>query len=49
MAAGHRWQQGDAKMLEGCKNLTMAEPVVTVRGAVNEQAKEQIQELALVL
>lgn len=37
------------KMLEGCKNLTMAEPVVTVRGAVNEQAKEQIQELALVL
>lgn len=36
------------KMLEGCKNLTMAEPVVTVRGAVNEQAKEQIQELALV-
>ena len=37
------------KMLEGCKNLTMAESVVTVRGAVNEQAKEQIQELALVL
>ncbi len=37
------------KMLEGCKNLTMAEPVVTLRGAVNEQAKEQIQELALVL
>ena len=37
------------KMLEGCKNLTMAEAVVTVRGAVNEQAKEQIQELALVL
>ena len=37
------------KMLEGCKNLTMAEPVVTVRGAVNEQAKEQIQELVLVL
>lgn len=37
------------KMLEGCKNLTMAEPVVTVRGAVNDQAKEQIQELALVL
>lgn len=35
------------KMLEGCKNLTMAESVVTVRGAVNEQAKEQIQELAL--
>lgn len=37
------------QMLEGCKNLTMAEPVVTVRSAVNEQAKEQIQELALVL
>ena len=37
------------KMLEGCKKLTFAEPVVTVRGAVNEQAKEQIQELALVL
>ena len=37
------------QMLEGCKNLTIAEPVVTVRSAVNEQAKEQIQELALVL
>lgn len=37
------------QMLEGCKNLTMAEPAVTVRSAVNEQAKEQIQELALVL
>lgn len=32
------------KMLEGCKNLTMAEPVVTVRGAVTKQAKPQIKE-----
>ena len=32
------------KMLEGCKNLTMAEPVVTVRGAVTKQAKQQIKE-----
>ena len=32
------------KMLEGCKNLTMAEPVVTVRGAVTRQAKPQIKE-----
>lgn len=31
------------KMLEGCKNLTMAEPVVTVRGAVTKQAKPQIK------
>ena len=32
------------KMLEGCKNLTMAEPVVTVRGAVTKQVKPQIKE-----
>lgn len=32
------------KMLEGCKNLTMAEPIVTVRGAVTKQAKPQIKE-----
>ena len=32
------------KMLEGCKNLTKAEPVVTVRGAVTKQAKPQIKE-----
>ena len=32
------------KMLEGSKNLTMAEPVVTVRGAVTKQAKPQIKE-----
>lgn len=32
------------KMLEGCKNLTMAESVVTVRGAVTKQAKPQIKE-----
>ena len=32
------------KMLEGCKNLTMAEPAVTVRGAVTKQAKPQIKE-----
>ena len=32
------------KMLEGCKNLTMAEPVVTVRGVVTKQAKPQIKE-----
>lgn len=32
------------KMLEGCKNLTMAEPVVTVRGTVTKQAKPQIKE-----
>lgn len=32
------------KILEGCKNLTMAEPVVTVRGAVTKQAKPQIKE-----
>ena len=32
------------KMLEGCKDLTMAEPVVTVRGAVTKQAKPQIKE-----
>ena len=32
------------KMLEGCKNLTMAEPLVTVRGAVTKQAKPQIKE-----
>ena len=32
------------KMLEGCKKLTFAEPVVTVRGAVTKQAKPQIKE-----
>lgn len=32
------------KMLEGCKNLTMVEPVVTVRSAVIKQAKPQIKE-----
>lgn len=32
------------KMLEGCKNLTMTEPAVTVRGAVTKQAKPQIKE-----
>ena len=37
------------KMLEGCKNLTMAEPVVTVRGAVTKQAKPQIKEQMSVL
>ncbi len=36
--------KGMQKMLEGCKNLTMAEPVVTVRGAVTKQAKPQIKE-----
>lgn len=32
------------KMLEGCKKLTFAEPVVTVRSAVTKQAKPQIKE-----
>ncbi len=32
------------KMLEGCKKLTFAEPVVTVRSAVTKQAKLQIKE-----
>lgn len=32
------------KMLEGCKKLTFAEPIVTVRGAVTKQAKPQIKE-----
>lgn len=32
------------KMLEGCKKLTFAENVVTVRGAVTKQAKPQIKE-----
>ena len=32
------------KMLEGCKKLTFAENVVTVRGAVTELAKPQVKE-----
>lgn len=32
------------KMLEGCKKLTFAENVVTVRGAVTKQAKPQVKE-----
>ena len=32
------------KMLEGCKKLTFAENVVTVRSAVTKQAKPQIKE-----
>ena len=32
------------KMLEGCKKLTFAEPVVTVCSAVTKQAKPQIKE-----
>lgn len=37
------------KMLEGCKNLTLLENTVTIRGALNEQSAAQIKELAKVL
>ena len=34
------------KMLEGCKNLTIAEPVVSVKGAVNVANEAQMEALA---
>ena len=34
------------KMLEGCKNLTIAEPVVSVKGAVNAASEAQMDALA---
>ena len=34
------------KMLEGCKNLTIAEPVVSVKGAVNAANEAQMEALA---
>ena len=34
------------KMLESCKNLTIAEPVVSVKGAVNAANEAQMEELA---
>ncbi len=33
-------------MLEGCQNLTFIEPVVRITSALNEQSKQQIQDLA---
>lgn len=34
------------KMLDGCKNLTLAEPVVTIRSALNEESTSQLSALA---
>ena len=34
------------KMLESCKNLTIAEPVVSVKGAVNAANEAQMEALA---
>ncbi len=38
-----------ARMLEGCKNLTIAEPTVTIRSALNEDSEKQLKELAKAL
>lgn len=35
-----------AKMLEGCKNTTIAEPVVTIRSALNDESRAQLDTLA---
>lgn len=35
-----------AKMLEGCKNTTIAEPVVTIRSALNNESRAQLDTLA---
>ena len=34
------------KMLEGCKNLTLAETTVTIKSALNEESTAQLEELA---
>ncbi|MBR3093990.1 MAG: flavin reductase, partial [Clostridia bacterium] len=35
-----------AKMLEGCKNLTFADTTVKITSALNEQSKQQVEDLA---
>ena len=38
--------KGMAKLLEGCKNLTLAEPTVTLRGALSAESEAQLRALA---
>lgn len=35
-----------AKMLEGCKNITIAEPVVTIKSALKDESRAQLDTLA---
>ena len=46
MASDEKAAKVMKEMLANSKNITIAEPVVTIRSAMNESTKEQLEQLA---